>query len=184
MSKIGRKSINIPEGVTVNVTDKKILVKGPGGDLEVEIGNEVRVEIDGMELRVLRVGSNKSAKAMHGLTRALIANAIHGVKEGYEKQLEIVGVGYRAGVENGELMLKVGFSHDVKIKAPEGIEFEVKKNIISVRGKDKQLVGQTAAEIREVRKPEPYKGKGIKYVGEKILRKVGKAVKGATAPGA
>jgi large subunit ribosomal protein L6 len=180
MSKIGRKPIQIPEGVRVEIKPDVIEVTGPSGVLQVPMNRGIKVEEDSGVIKVSRKSDDKLSKSLHGLTRALIANAITGVKDGYEKQLEIIGVGYRAAVEGSDLQLKVGFSHDVEIKAPEGIAFEVKKNIISVKGNDKQLVGQMAAKIREVRKPEPYKGKGIKYVGEKILRKVGKAVKGAT----
>jgi len=180
MSKIGRKAIPIPEGVKVAIEGATLSATGPTGVLNVPIANRIKVKEEEGKIVVERTTADKSSKAAHGLTRALIANALKGVKEGYEKTLEIVGVGYRAAVEGDLLVLKVGFSHDVEIKAPEGISFEVKKNMITVKGIDKQLVGQTAANIREVKKPEPYKGKGIKYVGEKILRKVGKAVKGAT----
>ncbi len=180
MSKIGRKAILIPEGVKVTIEDAILNATGPAGTLSVPIANRIKVKEEDNKIIVERTTADKSSKAPHGLTRALIANALTGVKDGYEKSLEIIGVGYRAAVEGDTLTLKVGFSHDVEIKAPEGIILEVKKNIISVKGIDKQLVGQVAANIREVKKPEPYKGKGIKYVGEKILRKVGKAVKGAT----
>ena len=180
MSKIGRKAILLPEGVSIKVEDNQVSVSGPSGNQKVTIQDKISVREEDGKIFVGRKADNKQAKAAHGLTRALIANAVKGVKEGYEKNLEIVGVGYKATVENNVLKLKVGFSHEVEIKTPEGIEFEVKKNIITVKGIDKQLVGQTAANIRSVKKPEPYKGKGIKYVGEKILRKVGKAVKGAT----
>lgn len=180
MSKIGRKAILIPEDVKVKIEDVKLNATGPAGTLTVPIQPRIKVKEEDGKIIVERTAADKSSKAAHGLTRALIANALLGVKDGYEKSLEIVGVGYRAAVENDTLTLKVGFSHDVEILAPEGITLEVKKNIILVKGIDKQLVGQMAANIREVKKPEPYKGKGIKYVGEKILRKVGKAVKGAT----
>jgi large subunit ribosomal protein L6 len=139
------------------------------------------VKIDGNTVIVSRKNETKLAKSIHGLMRSLIFNAIEGVKNGFKKDLEIVGVGYRAQVEGDNLKLKVGFSHEVDYKAPQGISFEVKKNVVSISGIDKQLVGQVAADIRAIKKPEPYKGKGIKYVGEKIIRKVGKAVKGAGA---
>ena len=180
MSKIGRKPILIPEGVKVALGDGNVLVSGPKGSQTVVVSAQTTVKISDDVLTVERKSDTKTAKACHGLIRSLIAGAIIGVTCGFEKSLEIIGVGYRAAVEDGILKLKVGYSHDVEISSPEGIEFEVKKNMIFVRGIDKQQVGQIAANIREVRKPEPYKGKGIKYVGEKILRKVGKAVKGST----
>jgi large subunit ribosomal protein L6 len=181
MSRIGNKEITIPADVTVEQSGGRILVNGSMGVLEVPAHDLARIKIDSDKIKVSRINETKLAKSIHGLTRTLIANAIEGVSKGFTKQLEIIGVGYRAAVDGKELTLKVGYSHDVKIVARDGITFEVKKNIISVSGIDKQLVGQMAAEIRKVRKPEPYKGKGIKYVGEKIIRKVGKAVKGAGA---
>jgi len=184
MSRIGRKKITIPEGVTLKLEGNILVVSSANSRLEVPINPILKIDIDGSTVSVQRLKETKIAKSLHGLTRTLIANAIKGVSEGFTKQLEIVGVGYRAAVEGDILKLKVGFSHEVEIKAPEGISFEVKKNLITVKGYDKQLVGQVAADIRHVRPPEPYKGKGIKYVGEKIIRKAGKAAKGATAPGA
>jgi len=184
MSRIGRKQITIPEGVTLKLEGNILVVSSANSRLEVPINPILKIDIDGSTVSVQRLKETKIAKSLHGLTRTLIANAIKGVSEGFTKQLEIVGVGYRAAVEGDILKLKVGFSHEVEIKAPEGISFEVKKNLITVKGYDKQLVGQVAADIRHVRPPEPYKGKGIKYVGEKIIRKAGKAAKGATAPGA
>jgi len=184
MSRIGRKQITIPEGVTFKLEGNILVVSSANSRLEVPINPILKIDIDGSTVRIQRLKETKIAKSLHGLTRTLIANAIKGVSEGFTKQLEIVGVGYRAAVEGDILKLKVGFSHEVEIKAPEGISFEVKKNLITVKGYDKQLVGQVAADIRHVRPPEPYKGKGIKYVGEKIIRKAGKAAKGATAPGA
>jgi large subunit ribosomal protein L6 len=181
MSRIGNKEIEIPQGVTVVVNGHISEVTGPKGKLEVPIHELVRAEISGQIARVTRINESKLAKSVHGLTRTLLANAIEGVEKGYQKQLEIIGVGYRASVENSVLTLKVGFSHDVVIQPKEGIAFEVKKNIITISGIDKQKIGQVAAEIRKIRKPEPYKGKGIKYLDEKIIRKVGKAVKGAGA---
>jgi len=184
MSRIGRKPIIIPEGVTLKLEGNVLTVSSSTSQLKVPIHRDLKLNISESVATLDRLRETKLAKSLHGLTRALIANAIKGVTEGFTKQLEIIGVGYRAAVEGDTLKLKVGFSHDIEIKAPEGISFEVKKNLITVKGQDKQLVGQVAAEIRRVRPPEPYKGKGIKYVGEKIIRKVGKAVKGAVAPGA
>lgn len=181
MSRIGKKTINIPEGVTLEVKPHLAIVKAGDKVLEVPIHPLAELSVTDNTISVTRKNDSKLARSVHGLTRTLVDNAIIGVKEGFKKDLEIIGVGYRAQVEADKLILKVGYSHEVEKIAPEGITFEVKKNIISVIGADKQLVGQVAAEIREVRKPEPYKGKGIKYVGEKIIRKVGKAVKGAGA---
>lgn len=181
MSRIGNKEILIPSGVTVELIDSKFVAKGEKGTLEVPCHELIKVNIEESTIKVERINETKLAKSLHGLTRTLIFNAIEGVSKGFTKQLEIVGVGYRAAVEGTDLNLKVGYSHDVKVQAKEGITFEVKKNIISISGIDKQLVGQTAAEIRKIRKPEPYKGKGIKYIDEKIIRKVGKAVKGSGA---
>lgn len=179
MSRIGKKEIIIPENVKVENSDGLIAVSGPLGDIRVPTRNEVEIKINGNTLVVERKNDSKFARSLHGLTRTLIANAISGVVEQFKRELEIIGVGYRAQVEDGVLKLKIGYSHEVEVKPKEGITFEVKKNIISISGCDKQLVGQTAAEIRALKKPEPYKGKGIKYLGEKIIRKVGKAVKGA-----
>ena len=181
MSRIGRKQIEIPENVTVDVKPHLVIVKSGEKTLEVPVHPLTEVKINDNIINVERKNETKLAKSVHGLTRTLIYNAIVGVKEGFKKDLEIVGVGYRAQVEGDKLILKVGYSHEVEKIAPEGISFEVKKNIVTVSGSDKQSVGQVAAEIRAVRKPEPYKGKGIKYVGEKIIRKVGKAVKGSGA---
>lgn len=181
MSRIGKKPINLVDGVTATLQNNELLVKGQELSLVVPIHQNVKVEIRDGQILVSRIDDTKLSRSVHGLTRTLISNAIAGVTSGFEKQLEIVGVGYRATVEDGKLNLKLGFSHEIKIEPKESISFEVKKNIITIKGSDKQLVGQTAAEIRNLRKPEPYKGKGIKYVGEHIIRKVGKAVKGAGA---
>ncbi len=181
MSRIGKKEIEIPEEVKVELKDHHFSASGPLGTLEVFIRDEIDLEIIGNKIVVKRKAEDELSRSLHGLTRTLVFNAIEGVTRGYQKDLEIVGVGYRASLEGDNVLkLRVGFSHDVEIKPPQGIEFEVKKNLISVKGIDKQLVGQVAADIRAIKKPEPYKGKGIKYVGEKIIRKVGKAVKAAT----
>lgn len=179
MSRIGNKIIEIPEGVIVKIENGFLVAKYEQNENKVEIHPLSELKIEDNIIQVSRKNETKLAKSVHGLIRSLVANALEGVKNGFSKQLEIVGVGYKAQVEGDILKLKVGFSHEVEYKAPEHITFEVKKNIITVTGIDKQLVGQVAADIRAIKKPEPYKGKGIKYVGEKIIRKVGKAVKGA-----
>lgn len=179
MSKIGRRPIQIPEGVTAKIDGGNVIAVGPLGTLSCLVPSQIKVDIEESTVLVSRKADNKLSKSMHGTIRALIANILVGVSSGFEKQLEIIGVGYRAAIENNVLTLKVGFSHEVEKIIPEEITVEVKKNIISIKGIDKQRVGQVAAEIRAIKKPEPYKGKGIKYVGEKINRKVGKAVKSA-----
>jgi len=179
MSRIGRKEIIIPRGVTVSEEGRFLRVKKGESELTVPIHDKTKVTIENDVIRVERVANDKLSRSVHGLTRTLIDNAVKGVDSGYEKQLEIIGVGYRATAQDGGLKLKLGFSHEIDFPTPDGITFEVKKNILTIKGADKQKVGQTAAEIRTLKKPEPYKGKGIKYVGEKIIRKAGKAVKGA-----
>lgn len=179
MSRVGKKPIQIPQGVEVKISGQKVMVRGPKGELSREVRPEIGVEVKEGKILVSPKIETKKTKALWGLTRALIANMIKGVTEGYEKKLEIEGIGFRASVEGENLVLSVGFTHPVKIKAPEGIKFSVEKNIITVSGTDKELVGQMAAKIRAIRPPEPYKGKGIRYVGEQVRRKVGK--KAATA---
>jgi len=174
MSRVGKKPIEIPKGVEVKVEGNKVIGKGPKGELSQRILPEMKVELREEKIFVLPQMETKKTKALWGLTRALIANLISGVTEGYEKKLEIEGLGYRASIEGEDLILQVGFTHPVKIKTPEGIKFSLEKNIITVAGIDKELVGQIAAKIRKVRKPEPYKGKGIRYQGEVIRRKAGK----------
>ncbi|MDP9223347.1 MAG: 50S ribosomal protein L6 [Actinomycetota bacterium] len=180
MSRVGQAPIPIPSGVDIAVQGRDVRVKGPRGELARTIPEEIAVEqVDG-ELRVARGNESRGARALHGLTRTLIANMVQGVTEGYEKRLEIHGVGYRATKQGSDLEVAVGYSHTVRKPAPAGIEFEVPQPTrITVRGIDKELVGQTAAEIRAIRKPEPYKAKGIRYEGERIQRKGGKAAKGA-----
>jgi len=174
MSRIGRKPIEIPQGVEVKIDDRKVLIKGPKGELFFEVRPEIKVEVKEGKVLLTPQIETKNTKAFWGLTRALLQNMVKGVTEGYEKKLEMEGVGYKANLEGQDLVLNIGFSHPVKIKASEGIKFAVEKNMITVSGIDKGLVGQTAAKIRKVRPPEPYKGKGIRYVGEQIRRKVGK----------
>jgi large subunit ribosomal protein L6 len=182
MSRIGREPIAIPDGVNVELEGSRVTVNGPGGALHQEVSPELKVTVDDGTVRVERPSDERHHKALHGLTRTLIANMVEGVTKGFEKRLEIQGVGYRAALRGSDLELQVGYSHPVEFPAPEGISFEVPApNRIVVRGIDKQLVGETAARIRKVRKPEPYKGKGIRYEGEYVRKKAGKAAKGAVA---
>ena len=179
MSRIGRMPIAIPAGVTVDIAENnQVTVKGPKGTLERVLPAEMTITKEGEEVKVTRPNDLKKMKSLHGLTRTLINNMIIGVTEGYEKRLEVNGVGYRAAKQGKKLTLSFGYSHPVEMVDPEGIEVTVDgQNLISVKGIDKEKVGQYAAEIREKRAPEPYKGKGIKYVDEVIRRKVGKTGK-------
>jgi large subunit ribosomal protein L6 len=175
MSRIGRKPVPVPEAVTVEIGAANIAVKGPKGELTQTLSPEMTVTQEDGQVNVARPTDRGPHRALHGLTRSLIANMVEGVTEGFEKRLEIQGVGYRAALKGKNLDLALGFSHPVSIEAPEGIEFEVPQPTeVIVRGIDKQLVGQVAADIRKRRPPEPYKGKGIRYKGEQVLRKVGK----------
>jgi len=175
VSRIGRKPIDLPDGVTVEVAPGRVAVKGPKGELTEDVSTDMKVEQESGTLTVERPTDRGEHRALHGLTRSLIANMVEGVTDGYEKRLEIQGVGYRANLRGRILELALGFSHPVAIEAPEGIDFEVPQPTeIIVRGIDKQLVGQVAADIRKRRPPEPYKGKGIRYRGEQVARKVGK----------
>lgn len=177
MSRIGKLPIDIPTGVTITVDSNNISVKGPKGELFVPKLNEVQVSINENQVVVNRNNDEKIAKAQHGLQRALINNAVIGVSNGYEKRLEVNGVGFRVSGGGQSIEMLLGFSHPVKYKAPDGVNLTVEKMNIIVNGIDKQLVGQAAAEIRSLKKPEPYKGKGIKYVDEVLRRKAGKAGK-------
>ena len=178
MSRIGLAPITVPSGVDVKIDSGKVTVKGPKGQLERTYPEEISFEQKDGELQVARSKETREAKALHGLFRSLVANMIEGVTNGYEKRLEIHGVGYRCAKQGNDLELSVGFSHTVKKAAPSGIEFDVPQPTrITVRGIDKELVGQTAAEIRAIKKPEPYKAKGIRYEGEHVRRKGGKAAK-------
>jgi|SRR3989344_3159622 len=181
MSRIGKQPIVIPEGVEVKQQDGTVIVKGPKGELSQKLHSNISIEQkDGKVLVLVKNKEEKSDQALWGLFRRLIFNMVSGVTAGFSKQLEVNGVGYRATVAGKTLNLQLGYSHPVNYKFPEGIEIIVEKNLITVSGADKQVVGQTAAEIRALRKPEPYKGKGIKYIDEVIRRKVGKAAaKGA-----
>lgn len=179
MSKIGKQPVEIPQGVNVNVADYKVSASGPRGDLTFNYRPEIRVETDGKVIKISRKNDTKFVKSLHGLTRSLIANMVMGVIEGHQKELELVGVGYRAQKQGENLILNVGYSHPVTIKAVPGIQIETKESKITVTGADKAQVGEVAAAIRRIRPPEPYKGKGIKYADEVIRRKAGKALKGA-----
>jgi len=175
MSRIGRKPVSVPDAVSVEIAPGNIAVKGPKGELRQNLSPDMKVEQEDGVLTISRPTDRGEHRALHGLTRSLIANMVEGVTDGFEKRLEIQGVGYRANLKGKNLELALGFSHPVSIAAPEGIEFEVPQPTeIIVRGIDKQLVGQVASDIRKRRKPEPYKGKGIRYKGEQVLRKVGK----------
>lgn len=180
MSRIGKKPILIPENVEVKIEGQKVIVKGPKGELSKEIRPEIKVEIKEGKILVSPQRETKQTKAFWGLTRTLLANAIEGVTVGFEKKLQIEGLGFRANLEEDNLVLKVGFTNPIKLKTPEGIRFSIEKNIIIVSGIDKELVGQVAAKIRKVKPPEPYKGKGIRYLGEVVRKKVGKKVAATT----
>ncbi|TMK42310.1 MAG: 50S ribosomal protein L6 [Actinobacteria bacterium] len=175
MSRIGKAPIPVPSGVTVAIEPELVRVNGPRGELSERVPREIEVVQDDDRLVVRRPTDRGEHRALHGLTRSLVANMVQGVTEGYEKRLEIQGVGYRAQLRGRDLELALGYSHPVSIKAPEGIEFEVPAPTrVVVRGISKQLVGETAANVRKQRPPEPYKGKGIRYEGEYVARKVGK----------
>ncbi|MGB3634817.1 MAG: 50S ribosomal protein L6 [Rubrobacteraceae bacterium] len=176
MSRIGKAPVEVPGGVQVNVSGRTVKVNGPKGELEVPIGRGVEVKQEDGSIVLERASESPEHKSMHGLTRSLLQNAVTGVTDGFVKTLQIAGVGYRAALQGQDINLQVGYSHPVSISPREGIDFEVPApTTIIVRGIDKQRVGQTAAEIRKVRPPEPYKGKGIRYEDEQIRRKVGKA---------
>ena len=183
MSKIGKQLIIIPENVEIKIDQQEIKVKGPKGELSQPIPPQIKLDlrdlpangsVKGKELQVIPQEKSKNSSALWGLLRALIFNMVKGVTEGFEKKLEIEGVGYRASLQGNKLILSLGFSHPIEVVAPAGIEFKVDKNVITISGIDKQIVGQIAAKIRAYRKPEPYKGKGIHYLGEVIRRKAGK----------
>ena len=177
MSRIGKLPIDVPSGVTITVGESDVTVEGPKGKLVVPHLSDVTVAIEDGQAKVTRKDDERIARAQHGLRRALLNNAVQGVTAGFEKKLEVNGVGFRVNGGGQEIEMSLGFSHPVKYKARDGVQLEVNKMEITVKGIDKQLVGQTAAEIRALKKPEPYKGKGIKYADEVILRKAGKAGK-------
>ena len=175
MSRIGKQPVVLPKGVSATVTAAAVAIKGPKGQLQVNRHPLVEVKEDGGKLVFERANDGKPARSAHGLMRALCANMVTGVEKGFERKLEINGVGYRAEVAGSKLTLQLGYSHPIEFQLPEGVSGKVEKNILILRGIDKQVLGQAAADIRSFRAPEPYKGKGIKYVEENILRKVGKA---------
>jgi large subunit ribosomal protein L6 len=179
MSRIGKSPIPVPSGVDVTLNGRRIAVKGPQGVLERDLPGEITIRQEDSTLLVERPNDERQNRALHGLTRSLVANMVAGVTAGFSKDLEIVGVGYRAIAKSPQqLELALGFSHPVFVDAPEGITFDVPApNRVTVRGIDKEKVGQVAADIRKIRKPEPYKGKGVRYAGEVVLRKAGKAAK-------
>jgi large subunit ribosomal protein L6 len=179
MSRIGRAPITVPSGVEVKIADRQVTVTGPKGSLARAVPGAITVRQEDSTLFVERPDDERENRALHGLTRSLVNNMVVGVTDGFTKDLEIVGVGYRATAKGpGQLELALGFSHPVVVDAPDGVTFEVPQPTrISVRGIDKELVGQVAANIRKIRKPEPYKGKGVRYAGERVIRKAGKAAK-------
>jgi len=181
VSRIGRLPVAVPNGVQVNVQGSDVHVKGPKGELKRTFSSLVGIELQNGEVLITRKSDNPKERALHGTTRAVIANMVHGVSSGFEVVLAVEGVGYRAELQGKDLALFVGYSHPVKMTPPAGISFEVdqKTRQIKVLGYDREVVGQTASEVRRVRPPEPYHGKGIRYAGEKIRRKAGKAGKGA-----
>lgn len=179
MSRIGKKPIIILEGVTAQVETRKVVISGPKGELDIPVPRKIKVEKKDNQILVNRLSEEKKVKALHGTIRQLIANAIIGVTKGWEKKLEVVGTGYRAAMEGNKLVLSVGFSHKLVVVPPEGIQIEVEgQNKIKIKGADKALVGREAAKIRAARPPDAYKGKGIRYTGEVVKLKPGKAAKG------
>ncbi len=179
MSRIGKKTIEIPQGVQVKIDKNLVIVKGPKGELKRETRPEIKINVTEKEISFVPIKETKKTEAFWGLTRSLVNNMVEGVTNGFEKKLQIEGVGYKAVLEQDVLVLNLGFSHQIRVKAPEGVSFNVEKNIITLFGIDKELVTQTAAEIKHKRKPDPYKGKGIRYFGEIIKKKVGKKAAGA-----
>ena len=185
MSRIGKKPINIPAEVNIKIQNRLVIIKGPKGELKQVLPKSISVKLEEKNLIIDRKKEDKKTKSLHGLMRMLLANMIEGVTNGFTKELELKGTGYRVFLEDSNLKILVGFSHPVIFKHPEGIKFQVEgNNFIKVIGIDKQVVGQTAANIRDIRKPEPYKGKGIRYKGEKVRRKSGKAAKIGAGEGA
>jgi len=174
MSRVGRRPIPVPDGVKVSIKGQHVVVEGPKGKLEHDVHPLISVSHEEKELLVMRPNDGRQCRSLHGLTRALIANMVEGVSQGFQKSLEIQGVGYRATEQGKALNFQLGYSHPITVEPPAGIEFSVDRNIVTVSGIDKQVVGEVAARIRALRRPEPYKGKGIRYVGERVRRKAGK----------
>jgi len=183
MSKIGKKPVVIPKGVEFNWQRPTVKVKGPKGELRLEVRPEINIEVKDGQVWVKRANESRSAHSLHGTYRSLIRNMIAGVTEGFEKKLELVGVGYKVEVKGKAVVLSLGFTRPVEFVIPEGIQISADKNVISIRGADKQRVGEIAAEIRALRPPEPYKGKGVRYQGEYVRHKAGKAAVASGAPG-
>jgi len=178
MSRIGRMPIDVPSGVTVTIDGQAVNVKGPKGELSLTVANPIEVSLEEGQVLVTRPDDERASRSLHGLTRTLIANQITGVTEGYAKSLEVVGTGYRVQSKGGSVEFALGFSHSITVDPPAGISFEVEgNNKLTVKGIDKQAVGEVAANIRKLRKPEPYKGKGVRYAGEVVRRKAGKSGK-------
>jgi len=178
MSRIGRLPVDIPGGVTVTLDGQNVFVKGPKGELSLVVSDPIRVAIEENQVVVTRPDDERTSRSLHGLTRTLIANQIVGVTQGYEKGLEVVGTGYRVAAKGSSLEFALGYSHSITVDPPAGITFEVEgNNKLTVKGIDKQAVGEVAANIRKLRKPEPYKGKGVRYAGEVVRRKAGKSGK-------
>lgn len=185
MSRIGKKSIDLTKEATIAINGNQVMIKGPKGELHQNILPGIKIKLDNQQILVSRTKEDKKTKSFHGLMRMLLANMVEGVTKGFVKILELKGTGYRVSLEADNLKILVGFSHPVIFKPPEGIKFEVEgNNLIKVLGIDKQLVGQTAARIRSIRKPEPYKGKGIRYQKEIVRKKAGKTAKTGSAEGA
>lgn len=181
MSRIGKKPVVIPSGVDCKVVGDRITVKGPKGELVRTVPSHIKVAVESGKVNVTRSSDERMSRSFHGLTRTLINNMIIGVSQGYSKKLSIVGVGFKVDMKGKDLLLQLGFSHPVDIPAPPGIQFEAdaKNNVITIKGIDKEKVGQVSANIRKIKPPEPYKGKGIMYIGERIIRKAGKAAASA-----
>ncbi|MBZ0297938.1 MAG: 50S ribosomal protein L6 [Anaerolineae bacterium] len=179
MSRIGKKPIDLPEKVTATINGKDVVVKGPKGELKQTIHPEMSIEQENGSLLVKRPSDEREHRALHGLTRALVANMVQGVSEGFQKTLVIEGVGYSSEMRGNDLVMKLGYSHEIVVPPPDGISFEVEERgrVIHIKGVDKQVVGQVAANVRELRPPEPYKGKGVRYSDERVRRKAGKAGK-------
>ncbi len=175
MSKVGRRPIEVPKGVDLKITQNQVFVKGPKGELSLQVSPGIQIQFKDQKAHVLRQVDDRENRAYHGLVRSLLCNMVQGVSEGYEKVLEMTGVGYKAQVQGGKLVMNLGFSHPIEFPMPKGVEAQIEKQTtIKIKGIDKQQVGQIASNIRDIRPPEPYKGKGIRYADEQIRRKEGK----------